>query len=393
MQRGHAGFDGSRDSRGNPQRNGRGDPAARFLAFIERIEAWLDDANSWKILISGVDGLPLLDTLDLIVKREGRRLGEDGPDGDNVRAVLRIERAQHWVAALATDEARSTGVSSPDEQNDDRARVGAAALAAALDEAVSHSVAGMVTVVWRDRLADLLSAHRQLLEEAPVSGRARTNILDAIGYGAFALGRSHETLGDPRLAIVAYEEAADAYRLSANDKKTDVALRAAQRVRFVLDADLGGAPTADLQLLFGSELDPVARAHAAIRLARQSADANDLVGAWKRAEIALAALDEAGFPDPASKSIPEIGATWVVRLLRDQSAHFMTEFQEISEIAMQGLVHRWSAQQADRPHDAQVTLENFQGFSQLVQEKYRQWPSTRQQSNGGDYTTISRNCG
>jgi hypothetical protein len=144
---------------------------------------------------------------------------------------------------------------------------------------VLHTVPGTVTPAWLDRLDQLLGDHRALLPKAPVDNRSGTMLREAIGYGAYGLGRGRDILGRPDRATEAYVEASTRYAEAGDHDKAEDAAEQAHRVRFEATADIDSVTVADLRRFIDGIVDPAERARLAIRLARRAGNANDEPGA------------------------------------------------------------------------------------------------------------------
>ena len=180
---------------------------------------------------------------------------------------------------------------------------------------------GQVQAASLDGLDALLADYNELRTQATHDDPIMPYIASFAGSAAYGLGRGRELNGELARASAAFARSAALYEAAEEPDQADAARDDATRTGFAVRADIDAASLADLVLLAGSIVDPLARARAHFRLADRAREANDAGSALVHAEAAIAALAQAGMPAPGGAGFAETTGRWVDATLAKRGAN------------------------------------------------------------------------
>ena len=230
---------------------------------------------------------------------EQRRLFERNAIAGNVRFNLRVLHPELSVPHPPPDPVEAGLIEAMDK------------LAGPFQEAKQHTVPGMITPEWLDRLVAELASHRVLLDGVAPGNKFRPYLCYAMASGAYALGRGRDQLSQTAEAQDSYAQAAQLYTEAGEPEDAAAAAEQASWLGFSLRADIDGGSFDDLQRLASGIADPLVRAGTLNRLARRATQANDQTGAFRYANAAAGALADAGYPDCESGPMAAVVAAWI----------------------------------------------------------------------------------
>jgi len=330
------------------------DDAARSVT-MSRIEASIDRvADAVDAALVTDEPRTLDETMNLVLAAQQRLL--DVPDGAGGDAKFQ-QLTEEWLAKKMPDEQRGVFErnriavalrfrlrSAHPELSRRSAPLGAEEirlmqemeqLAPALREAQAHTVPGMITPAWLDRLAHELDHHRVLLKTAAPDNKYRTVLCYAMASAAWALGRGLDQISRPREARDAYAEAARLYAEAGEPEDEAAATEQATWLNFSLTADIDGASFEDLRGLTDGIADPLERAYTLNRLAGRAWETNDQAGGLRYANATAIALADAGFADPQSGDMADVLSGWVTEAIARRTGQAVPKLlKKIGDMAL-----------------------------------------------------------
>jgi CHAT domain-containing protein len=324
----------------------RNDPNAKRLAFIRRVEWWLDLPRDRAIergieeVVDEATARAVNEALMLVRVTYRRELGISMDPADSERfeqlsagyvaGALTPQERRLWErldvasaigAKLAKKFQAIAAPASPPPPDEEKLRAALAALFERQFEAQKFTVGGRANAERLNEMEALLAEYRTLFSSVAPQRKEYGQISLSAGHAAYALGRGWSLLGAKERAAERYAEASALFAQAGVPEDAAASAKLARDLGYAEQADIDAASAQDLRALVEGKIDPMDRARAYVRLSQLSKDANDIYDAAEYAEKAALALEKkCDFPDPEKLPFDAAFDVWIQTCCRPDRA-------------------------------------------------------------------------